>query len=181
MVLVLVGGWVEIEDAAPRACLDAAQVEARVADSLGRALPAGRSRARVEVRRIGASLGARIELLDEDGAVAGTREIAARAIRCRQMEDAVVLHLVLALDQQAQRVPALTVAPDPVPAAEPRAAAVAVARVAAPIAPPAREADWQAYAGAGGVAGALPGFGLGPLIGGRARWGRSVPGCRGPS
>jgi hypothetical protein len=166
--LSLFSGWLEIEDAAPQACLDADRMEQRVGAALAQAPSGVEPRARVVVDREGDRLVARVHLTDAPGRAARVREIAAPASGCRQLEDALVLHLALALEQSASAAPALTV-PGPPPLTD---RAPVVLHAAAPVSSVPRSALVRPWLGAGTVAGALPGVGFGPALGLRGRWAR---------
>jgi hypothetical protein len=170
IALSLLGGWLEIVDAAPQACLDADRVEQRVGAALAQAPSGPEPRARVVVDRGSDRLTARVQLIDGRGDAAGIREIAAPVSGCRQLEDAVVLHLVLALEESAANAPVLApAAPGPTPIdREP----VVIRTASVPATPAPRSALVRSWLGAGTVAGALPGVGFGPALGLRGRWQR---------
>jgi hypothetical protein len=171
IALSLLGGWLEILDAAPQACLDADRVEQRVGAALAQAPSGPEPRARVVVDRGDDRLTARVQLIDARGAAAGIREIIAPASGCRQLEDAVVLHLTLALEESTTVAPA-PAAPAPiVPGPNPIDGAPAV-RALAPASAAPGSALVRSWLGAGTIAGALPGVGFGPALGLRGRWQR---------
>jgi hypothetical protein len=168
LAVALLAGWLEVDDVARRGCLNLARVEARVEEALAPALVGGQ--ARVAVRPAGKGVIARVELLNGHGALLGMREITSRAPGCRPLEDALVLHLTLAFEEAAAARTSTAVAAEPPPVVQ--APVVAAAATGAAETPAPAPVDWQASVGAGGVAGALPGFGLGLALAAQTRWPR---------
>jgi hypothetical protein len=175
--LVALGGWLDVEDSTGGVCLDAGRLEAIVARHLGRVpfAPDAGKRARAVVRRDGQGLAARVELRTERGVMTGSREIASRGNRCADLETALTVSLVLALShppsEPATEAGTLTARdpteePDAVVPPGPVVPPPSPVAVAAVPAGSGRQASWRAWMGAGGVAGALPGFGFGPSFGG---------------
>jgi hypothetical protein len=177
LTLVALDGWLEVEDRTGVPCVAADRVEAAVARHLGHPPfgPEAGTRARAVVRGQGEGLSARLQLHDTEGAATGSREITARSGRCRELERALTVSLVLALDRlpttpgEPAKVSPSDAQSEPVYPSEPDG------KIAETRWPPgvrripdgSDEKSWRAWVGAGGVADALPGFAFGPTAGGR--------------
>ncbi|MGK4000857.1 hypothetical protein [Sorangium sp. So ce1024] len=170
--------WVRLGGA--EACIAARALAQAVEARLGRAALVSAARAELTIEgRIepGGSGGWRavLAVVDADGAVLGTREIATASPRCRAIDDELALAIALMIDPSAKlspgappppAAPASPAAPtslaaptSPATPARPAASApqVIVQRVLIPASPPAPSPPWRVEIGAG------PLFGLGLL------------------